>query len=160
VFEFDALAPAALKGKAKLVPLWRARAARSRFGTDLMRKYAAPFVGRELERGLLTGTFQRSVRDRSVHLVTVVGEPGVGKSRLVAELASFIDDLPDLVRWRQGRCLPYGNGIAFWALGEIVKAESGILETDSPDMAEAKIDRVVPAITPMHPGCARGCAPS
>jgi class 3 adenylate cyclase/tetratricopeptide (TPR) repeat protein len=144
IFEFEALAPAALKGKSELVPLWKAIAARARFGTDLVRRYAVAFVGRELERDLLTGTFQRSVRDRSVHLVTIVGEPGVGKSRLVAELASFVDDSPALVRWRQGRCLPYGDGITFWALGEIVKAESGILETDRPEAAAAKIDHVVP----------------
>ena len=59
-------------------------------------------------------------------------EPGVGKSRLVWEFREEIDRRPDLVRWRQGRCLPYGEGITFWALGEIVKAEAGVLETDSP----------------------------
>ena len=58
-----------------------------------------------------------------VQLVTVVGEPGVGKSRMVAELLRHVDAESDLIRWRQGRCLPYGDGIAFWALGEVVKAE-------------------------------------
>ena len=48
------------------------------------------------------------------------------------------------MRWRQGRCLPYGEGIAFWALGEIVKAECGILETDSPEQAAAKLERALP----------------
>jgi predicted ATPase len=78
-----------------------------------------------------------------VQLVTVVGEPGVGKSRLVAELFAYLVTKPELTRWRQGRCLPYGEGITFWALGEIVKAEAGILESDSPDVAAAKLDAAV-----------------
>jgi hypothetical protein len=76
-------------------------------------------------------------------LVTVVGEPGVGKSRLCMELFSYIEERPGLVRWRQGRCLPYGEGIAFWALGEIVKADCGILESDSPDEVRAKLERAL-----------------
>ena len=67
-----------------------------------------------------------------MQLVTVVGEPGIGKSRLVTELRTALDERPDLVTWRHGRCLPYGEGITFWALGEIVKAEAGILESDDP----------------------------
>ena len=80
--------------------------------------------------------------------MTIVGEPGVGKSRLCAELFGYIEDRPGLVRWRQGRSLPYGEGIAFWALGEIVKAECGILESDSPEEAEAKLGRALPADDP------------
>ena len=69
---------------------------------------------------------------------------------------------PGLVRWRQGRCLPYGEGIAFWALGEIVKAECGILESDSPEEAEAKLEQRLPAggsrpaLAQGPPGSARG----
>ena len=66
-----------------------------------------------------------------MQLVTVVGEPGLGKSRLVGELFAYIDARPELTTWRQGRCLPYGEGITFWALGEILKAHTGILESDS-----------------------------
>jgi predicted ATPase len=80
--------------------------------------------------------------------VTIVGEPGVGKSRLCAELFGYIEDRPGLVRWRQGRCLPYGEGIAFWALGEIVKAECGILESDPPEEAEAKLEQALPRDDP------------
>jgi len=83
--------------------------------------------------------------------VTIVGEPGVGKSRLCAELFGYIEDRSGLVRWRQGRCLSYGEGIAFWALGEIVKAESGILESDSPEEAEAKLEHALPPEDPDRP---------
>jgi tetratricopeptide (TPR) repeat protein len=152
VFDYQAIDPVALKGKAEPVPLWQALAAPTRFGTDVTRVHATALVGRELERSLLTGTFERTVRDRSVHLITIIGEPGVGKSRLVAELFSHVDAMADvLVRWRQGRCLPYGNGITFWALGEVVKAEAGILETDGPDVAGTKIDAVVPEEHPDAP---------
>jgi class 3 adenylate cyclase/tetratricopeptide (TPR) repeat protein len=151
IFEYVALAPVVLKGKAQPVPLWHAVSARARFGTDLTRKFTIAMVGRELERDILIGTFERAVRDASVQLITVVGEPGVGKSRLVAELFSHVEDRPGLVRWRQGRCLPYGEAITFWALGEIVKAEAGILESDDPDTAASKIDGVIPEPHPDAP---------
>jgi class 3 adenylate cyclase/tetratricopeptide (TPR) repeat protein len=144
VFDYQALEPVMLKGKAEPVPLFQALAARARFGTDVTRTFGTPLVGRELERGLLTGVFERAVRESSVQLVTIVGEPGVGKSRLVAELGTYIDEWPDLIRWRQGRSLPYGSAVTFWALGEIVKAEAGILESDSPEVAAVKIDAAVP----------------
>nr|MDQ2933434.1 AAA family ATPase [Chloroflexota bacterium] len=112
---------------------------------DLTRTHTAPLVGRQLETTLLQGTFERAIRDRTVQLVTIIGEPGVGKSRLVGELFGYVEDRPDLSRWRQGRCLPYGEGITFWALGEIVKAEAGILESDSPEVAAAKLETAVPA---------------
>ena len=144
VFEYQELAPVTLKGKAEPVSLWQATGIRDRFGRDRTRQYRTPFVGRELERPLLIGTFERAVQQRTVQLSTIVGEPGVGKSRLVAELFSYIDAKPELVRWRQGRCLPYGEGITFWALGEIVKSEAGILESDSADVAGAKLDAAIP----------------
>ena len=88
----------------------------------------------------------------SVQLVTIVGEPGVGKSRLVTELYSYIDSLPELlVRMRTGRCLPYGEGITFWALGEIVKWEAGILESDDPSTAGSKLEKIVPDDAPDAP---------
>jgi class 3 adenylate cyclase len=109
IFEYEELDPVTVKGKVEPVPLWRARSARSRFGTDT-RTHRTPLVGRELEKSLLIGTFERSAQQRSVQLVTIVGEPGVGKSRLVAELFAYLYTKPELIRWRQGRCLPYGEG--------------------------------------------------
>jgi predicted ATPase len=87
----------------------------------------------------LQGVSGRALAEPSVQLVTIVGEPGVGKSRLVRELRSFVDARPELVAWRQGRCLPYGDGITFWALSEVLKAQAGILESDGPGQAGAKL---------------------
>ena len=117
VFDYEELEPATLKGKAKPVRVFQARAARARFGTDLIRTHDSRFVGREIDLALLKGIFDKAVASNSVQLVTVVGEPGLGKSRLVAELGAYIDSRPELITWRQGRCLPYGEGITFWALG-------------------------------------------
>jgi class 3 adenylate cyclase len=140
VIDYEPLEPITAKGKAEPVPAWRALSARARFGTDLTRTHTTPLVGREAERMLLRSLFERAVRDRSCQLVTIMGEPGVGKSRMVTELFSHIDDeREELITWRQGRCLPYGDGIAFWALGEIVKAHAGILESDSVEEVGAKL---------------------
>jgi class 3 adenylate cyclase len=159
VFDYEELEPVQVKGKAEPLALWRSLAAHARFGTDVTRTHATPLVGRELERPLLIGTFERSAQQRSCQLVTIVGEPGVGKSRLCMELFQYLEDRPGLVRWRQGRCLPYGDGIAFWALGEIVKAECGILESDSPEDAVAKLDQALPANDPDLPWLRARLAP-
>jgi tetratricopeptide (TPR) repeat protein len=140
VIDYERLDPVTVKGKAEPVLIWRALTARSRLGSDLIRTHATPLVGRDLERTLLVSTFERAARDRAPHLVTVVGEPGVGKSRLVSELAAHIDEREDLVVWRHGRCLPYGDGITFWALGEIVKAHAGILDSDPAPEVKAKLE--------------------
>ncbi|HCP61027.1 MAG TPA: adenylyl cyclase, partial [Actinobacteria bacterium] len=140
LISYDALDPVTVKGKADPIPIWRAMSARSRFGVDVEQGTRTPFVGRSNEFGLLTQTFARAVAEPSVQLVTIVGEPGVGKTRLLWELKQHLDDRPDLVYWRQGRCLPYGEGVTYWALGEMVKAQAGVLETDSPEEALAKLE--------------------
>ena len=143
IFLFEELDPVELKGKAEPVRLWQALEARSRFGVDIMRAPTTPFVGRDDDLALLTSLYGRAHREGSVQLVTLVGEPGVGKSRLVAEFGRTLDERPELITWRQGRCLPYGEGIAFWALGEIVKAQAGILESDSVEVAKDKLGTVL-----------------
>jgi tetratricopeptide (TPR) repeat protein len=105
-----------------------------------------PFVGRDEELSLLQGVYRRAAREGSVQLVTVTGEPGVGKSRLVRELFAFVDTQPELVTWRQGHCLPYGEGIAFWALGEVLKSHAGVLESDDLAQAAAKLANMVDAV--------------
>src|SRR5207253_2484873 len=95
----------------------------------------------------LRGTYRRTVDESSLQLVTVTGEPGVGKSRLLWEFKTALDDDPDVLAfWRQGRCLPYGEGITFWALGEMVKSHAGILESDGPADADAKLAISVAAV--------------
>ena len=144
VFDYEELEPAILKGKAEPVRVFHPKSARARFGTDLTRRHDSPFIGREIDLALLKGIFDKTVASTSVQLVTVVGEPGLGKSRLVAELFAYIDGRPEFTTWRQGRCLPYGEGITFWALGEILKAHTGILESDPPTVAQEKLDAVLP----------------
>jgi class 3 adenylate cyclase/tetratricopeptide (TPR) repeat protein len=146
VFVYEPLASVEVKGKSEPLQLYRAVEARARFGADLIRTTETLFVGREVEKTLLQGLFDRCARDSSFELVTLVGEPGVGKSRLCAELFRYIDERSELVRWRQGRCLPYGEGITFWALGEIVKTHAGVFESDSPQAAAAKLDHALPDV--------------
>jgi class 3 adenylate cyclase len=144
VFDYEELEPTMLKGKTEPVRIFHAKSSRARFGTDIMRVHDAPFVGREIDLALLKGIFDKTVAGGTAQLVTVVGEPGLGKSRLLVELFAYLDTRPELITWRQGRCLPYGEGVTFWALGEIVKAHAGILESDAAPLAEAKLDDVLP----------------
>jgi class 3 adenylate cyclase/tetratricopeptide (TPR) repeat protein len=144
---FEPQEPVEAKGKADPIPVWRALEARSRVGQPEAAT-ETPFVGRAHERTLLLETFLRAERESSVQLVTIVGEPGIGKSRLVTELRATLDDRPELITWRHGRCLPYGEGITFWALGEIVKAEAGILESDDQSSAASKLDEVLAGLFP------------
>ena len=102
------------------------------------------YIGRADELAELTRLFETTGGETPVRLVTVIGEAGMGKSRMVAELRAHVDKRAGPVTWRQGRCLPYGEGITFWALGEVVKAQAGILESDSPAEAEAKLTAIVP----------------
>jgi class 3 adenylate cyclase/tetratricopeptide (TPR) repeat protein len=143
---YEPLEPMVAKGKQEPIPVWRATMARSRFGVDTELRADSLFVGRDSELAVLGETFARALRDPSPQLLTVVGEPGVGKSRLVWEFREEIDRRPELVRWRQGRCLPYGEGITFWALGEIVKAEAGVLETDPHAQALEKLGHTLEVI--------------
>jgi class 3 adenylate cyclase len=131
------------KGKAESIPVWEAVAARSRFGLDFEQRRRSKLVGRERELGIVVDALARCRRELSPQLMTLVGVPGIGKSRLVTELFQVVDRDPDLIWWRQGRSLPYGEGLSYWALGEIVKAQAGIFETDALDAAEAKLRAMV-----------------
>ena len=147
VFDYEPLDPVQVKGKAEAQRVWVAKAARSRFGAELQRGLPTPFVGRGDELELLKHTFARARREPSVQLVSLLGEPGVGKSRIIRELFSYLDDQPELVAvWRHGRCLPYGEGVTFWALGEIVKAQAGILESDDARTARTKLSACLAAL--------------
>jgi class 3 adenylate cyclase len=127
------------KGKADPISVWEPVQARARFGVHVRQATRAGLVGRETELDLLVRTFERMREKREPQLVTLVGVPGIGKSRLVYELFRHLDAKPELTIWRQGRSLPYGEGVSFWALGEMVKAEAGILETDAAAEAARKL---------------------
>ena len=116
----------------------------------------SPLIGRERELRQLLDGLARAHQERSPQLVTLVGVPGIGKSRLVWELFLAVDQSQELVRWRQGRSLPYGAGFAFWALGEIVKAEAGILDTDSAAEAEGKLADAASTAGPAERGWVLG----
>ena len=134
--------PVAAKGKAEPVSVWEAVQARSRLEVDVQQP-RAPLVGRERELDVLVGALARARSDRATQLVTLVGEPGIGKSRLVYELFQAVESDPELIWWRHGRSLPYGEGVSFWALGQMVKTQAAILETDAADAAEAKLSAAV-----------------
>ena len=146
-FEYEPLTPVVVKGKAEPVPIWRVLGARSRPGVDLAERSAAPLFGRVEELATLQDRYRRAIVEHAVQLVTILGEPGVGKSRLVREFAGFVDTQPELVAWRRGHCLAYGEATGFWALGEVVKAQAGILESDDPREGAAKLDAAVRAVT-------------
>ncbi len=146
VIEYRELEPILAKGKDEPVPAWEVVAARARFGADVEQAPLAPLVGREQEVDQLRDALARVRRERAPELVTLVAVPGMGKSRLVAELFQVVDADPELITWRQGRCLPYGDGISYWALGEMAKAQAGVLESDSADEAEAKLAEAVDAL--------------
>jgi class 3 adenylate cyclase len=136
---YEPLEPVEVKGKAAPVALWLA--------TEPLERYAgpsvSPFVGREVDLALLQQTYARAVRESSAQLVTIVGEPGIGKTRLAAEFRAAAGDEPLCL---QGRCLSYGEGITYWALGQLVKEHAGILESDSPEEALSKLADAVEAV--------------
>jgi len=142
--EYQELEPAVLKGKERPVRMFHATATKARTGVDLTIPQTS-YIGRADELTELTELFDATNGGTPVRMVTVIGEAGMGKSRIVAELRAHVEKEARPVTWRQGRCLPYGDGITFWALGEVVKAQAGILESDSPTQAEEKLNAVVPA---------------
>jgi class 3 adenylate cyclase/tetratricopeptide (TPR) repeat protein len=138
VITYGELEPIAAKGKAEPVPVWEAVESRSRVGTETV-SANVPLVGRERELDQLVDALTRVRTERSPQLVTIIGVPGIGKSRLVAELYAIADADSEIMFWRHGRSLPYGDGVTFWAVGEMVKAQAGILETDPAEEAAEKL---------------------
>jgi class 3 adenylate cyclase/tetratricopeptide (TPR) repeat protein len=139
--------PVAAKGKEQPVAVWEALEAKSLFGVDVDLKPSTRLVGRRRDLDQLLDGLARAKAEREPQLVTIVGVPGMGKSRLLQELSSILEAEPDLIRWRQGRSLPYGEGVTYWALGEMVKGEAGILESDSAQVAETKLRETVERIS-------------
>ena len=129
-----------LRGKELPVVAWRAvRVVAGRAGFGRTARLEAPFVGRDDELRLLKELLHATTRDRRARLVSVLGIAGIGKSRLAWELEKYIDGLVEVVYWHQGRSPAYGDGVAFWALGEMVRGRARIAESDPPEVARAKL---------------------
>ena len=129
-----------LRGKGLPVAAWLAvRVVAGRGGFGRTARLEAPFVGRDDELRLLKELLHATARDRRARLVSVLGIAGIGKSRLAWELEKYIDGLVEVVYWHQGRSPAYGDGVAFWALGEMVRGRARIAESDPPDVARAKL---------------------
>ena len=143
VFAFEACHPVTLKGKTKPLQAWIAIAPLARTGAEL-RGFASEFVGREEELAQLGQLLDQTTTDRRPGFALILGAPGIGKSRLLAEFARRLDDRPQLATWHQGRCLPFGSNVTFWALSEIVRDCAGILESDGVARAEARLESVLP----------------
>jgi DNA-binding SARP family transcriptional activator len=141
--DYREITPVEAKGKSQPIRAWEPLGPRSKRADDLPDLARTPFFGRRTEVDLLTSALARVLSHRSPQLVTLVGVPGIGKSRLVFELFSHLEQEGEAVTWLQGRCPSYGDGVSFWALGEIVKAQVGILEADSSVEAAEKLQRAV-----------------
>jgi class 3 adenylate cyclase/tetratricopeptide (TPR) repeat protein len=131
--ELEATEPRDLRGFGQPVVAHRVVCA-TELGRPL-RSLAAPLVGRESELELLENTFARTVRDKRATLLTIYGDPGVGKSRLAREFVAGLERALVL----SGRCLPYGEGVTYWPLAEMVKSSAGITDDDPLDEAQRKI---------------------
>jgi hypothetical protein len=144
VFEYDELDPATVKGVSDPLRIYRPRrpfaAVRARRRVDL----DVPLVGRDRELGLLVEAFEKVVANRQAALLVVSGEPGLGKSRLVAALRERLDSSARPPLWRLGTSLPYGDEIGAWSLAEIVRSQAAIEEPDDSATALAKLDAVLP----------------
>ncbi len=130
------------KGKSEPVAAWLAIDPRS-VVPEQTRLGGLALVGRDVEANMLRGALDRVRRERSTQLISVIGEPGIGKSRLIEDLGEHIREIPDLITWRVGRSLSYGEGVTFWALGEMVKSQAGILESDDTEVTTAKLTTAV-----------------
>ncbi|HYA00089.1 MAG TPA: adenylate/guanylate cyclase domain-containing protein [Candidatus Binatia bacterium] len=129
-----------LKGKAEPVRLWRAtRVIGGRGGALRSEALEAPFVGRDRDLRLIKELFHAGAEQRRAHLVSVVGIAGVGKSRLIWEFFKYLDGVAEEVFWHRGRCLAYGEGVAYSALAEMVRMRAGIAEGEEASEGRRKL---------------------
>ena len=130
-----------VKGKAEPLSLWRAlRVVGGVGGAQRVDGLEAGFIGRARELALVKELFHALEESGRARLVSVSGAAGVGKSRLGWEFEKYVDGLVSTVWWHRGRCLSYGDGVAFWALAEVVRQRFDIAEEDSTQVAAAKLD--------------------
>ena len=133
-----------LKGKADPIELYHAlRVTSVRGGALRSGELEPPFVGRQRELNLVKELFHATAEERKAHLVSVIGIGGIGKSRLAWEFEKYLDGVADQVYWHRGRCLAYGDGVAYWALAEMIRMRALIGDDDSPDAAVQKLRAMV-----------------
>ena len=133
-----------LKGKAEPISLFRAaRVVASRGGEGRSAALEAPFVGRERELRLVKDLFHATASEGKSHLLSVIGIAGIGKSRLAWEFEKYVDGVVETVYWHRGRCLAYGDGVAYWALAEMIRSRAQIAETDDESSALRKLRETV-----------------
>ncbi|MGI9019521.1 MAG: adenylate/guanylate cyclase domain-containing protein [Solirubrobacterales bacterium] len=140
--EYEELEPLELKGKSEPVPAWEAVRVTVATPTRISRA-ATPLIGREDESELVSSLFDRVIRDERPHLVTVIGPAGVGKSRLLRELATSVGSGESGALMRVGHCPAYGTSLAYWALGEVIRSQFEIVDTDDSELAWGKLSRGV-----------------
>jgi predicted ATPase/class 3 adenylate cyclase len=137
---YEAAGEHELKGKAEPLPLYRAlRVLAARGGAQKSVGLEPPFEGRDRDLRLLKELFHSSAEQAKAHLALVVGTAGLGKSRIAWEFEKYVDGLAELFYWHRGRCLAYGEGVAYWALAEMVRMRAGILEEEAPEPALEKL---------------------
>jgi class 3 adenylate cyclase/tetratricopeptide (TPR) repeat protein len=140
LIEYRELKPLDLKGKTEPVLAWHALRIKARVrGERPQLGMEARLVGRDEELAVLKQTFHRVETDSRPALVTVIGPAGVGKSRLIAELERYAEGLPEIVYWRRGRCLAYGN-TSYSAFADAIKAQCEIFDDDSAEVAAGKAE--------------------
>jgi class 3 adenylate cyclase/tetratricopeptide (TPR) repeat protein len=138
-----------VKGREQPVRAWTAlRVVAGARGARRAAGLEAPFVGRDRELQTLIAASDASVGEGRARLVAVVGEAGAGKSRLLWEYFKYLDGIEEASYWHQGRCLSYGEGVAYWALAEIIRARAGIAEEEGPGSARAKLTEAVELYVP------------
>ena len=146
---FEPAGEQALKGKTAPIPAWRAlRVVAERGGRNRSEALEAPFVGRDDELRLLKDLFHATTREQRARLVSVIGPPGIGKTRLAWEFLKYIDGLVETVLWHDGRSPAYGEGITFWSLGEMVRGRAGLLETDDAPTTRLKVSTALATYVP------------
>jgi hypothetical protein len=144
---FAAQPPTTLRGRSTPTEVWLALAPVQRQIDE--ESDSISMVGRDHELGLLTSALHHVVRERSPRLVTILGRAGIGKSRLVRELYQHARQLIDIqVCWRSGRCQPFGENVAYAALADIVKAQAGVLATDTPETVRERLDGALGHLVP------------
>jgi class 3 adenylate cyclase/tetratricopeptide (TPR) repeat protein len=143
VISYRQLPAVSVRGKSRPLARWQALHPVARVRPDPPRGRLSPLVGRDSELAFLTSLLRRVVDARAPQVTLVVGEPGIGKTRLVRELFAIVESGREFITWRQGRCVPYGEDRTFWALREVVQAHAGILESHDPATAAALLERVV-----------------